>query len=191
MPETLKTTRASHHLPPIEPKILKNIELCVVAYLKQDIKMTAPFRNTGINQLLLSFAHPHKPILTTTLSRLWVTIMKDPGIKINIFGSYSTRSVSTSKCKIRMKKHLHNFMIVQFKRIFQIIYLDEIYCFLFVYAYIWCYICRKHICDVNCAGNGVNQIEKKSWIFHNFFTYSLKSPFIREDWKLIRRKFRD
>ena len=169
MPETLKTTRPSHHLPPIEPKILKNIELCVVAYLKQDIKMTAPFRNTGTNQLLLSFAHPHKPILTATLSSWWVTIMKEPGIKINIFGSYSTRSVSTSKCKMRMKKHLHNFMIGQFKRIFQIVYLDEIYCFLFVYVYIWCYICRKHICDVNCAGNGVNQIEKKSWIFHNFF----------------------
>ena len=189
MPETLKTTRPSHHLPPIEPKILKNIELCVVAYLKQDIKMTAPFRNTGTKQLLLSFAHPHKPILTTTLSRWWVTIMKEPGIKINIFGSYSTRSVSTSKCKMRMKKHLHNFMIGQFKRIFQIIYLYEIYCFLFVYVYIWCYICRKHICDVNCAGNGVNQIEKKPWIFHNYFTHSLKSPFIREDWKLIRRKF--
>ena len=53
MPETLKTTRPGHHLPPIELKTFKDGELCVVAYLKQYIKMTAPFRNTGTNQLLL------------------------------------------------------------------------------------------------------------------------------------------
>ena len=53
--DTLKTTRSGHHLPPIEVKIFKNIELCVVAHLNQYIKMTATFRNTGTNQLLLSF----------------------------------------------------------------------------------------------------------------------------------------
>ena len=53
VPETLKTTRPGHHLPPIELKTFKDGELCVVAYLKQYIKMTAPFRNTGTNQLLL------------------------------------------------------------------------------------------------------------------------------------------
>ena len=35
----------------------------------------------------------------------------------------------------RMKKHLYNFMIGQFKRTFQTIYLDEICCFLYVYVY--------------------------------------------------------
>ena len=55
VPETLKTARPGHHLPPIELKIFKNIELCVVAHLNQYIKMTATFRNTGTNQLLLSF----------------------------------------------------------------------------------------------------------------------------------------
>ena len=69
MPETLKITRPGHHLPPIELKTFKEIELCVVAHLKQYIKMTAPFRNTGTNQLLLSVVQPHKPISTTTLSR--------------------------------------------------------------------------------------------------------------------------
>ena len=34
----------------IEQKTLKDIELCVVAYLKQYIKITAPLRNTGTNQ---------------------------------------------------------------------------------------------------------------------------------------------
>ena len=54
VPETLKATRPGHHLPPIELKTFKDSELCVVAHLKQYIKMTAPFRNIGTNQLLLS-----------------------------------------------------------------------------------------------------------------------------------------
>ena len=62
--------------------------------------MTAPFRNTGTNQLLLSFVQPHKPISTITLSRRCVTVIKEPGINVNIFCSHSTRSASTSKSKI-------------------------------------------------------------------------------------------
>ena len=100
VPETLKTTRLRHHLLPIELKTFKDSELCVVAHLKQYIKMTAPFRNIGTNQLLLSFVQPHKPISTTTLLRCCITVMKEFGINLNIFGSHSTRSASTSKCKI-------------------------------------------------------------------------------------------
>ena len=97
VPETLKTTRPGHHLPPIELKTFKDSELCVVAHLKQYIKMTA---NAGTNQLLLSFVQPHKPISTSTLSRWSVTVMKESGVNVNIFDSYSTRSASTSKSKI-------------------------------------------------------------------------------------------
>ena len=56
-------------LPLVELNILKYIELCIVTHFKQDIKMAALFRNTGTNQLLLSFIQPHKPISTVTLSR--------------------------------------------------------------------------------------------------------------------------
>ena len=76
------------------------IELCLVAHIKQYVKITTPFRNTGKSKLLLSFAQPHKPVLTTTLSRWFVTLMKEPEINVKIFGSYSTRSASTSKYKI-------------------------------------------------------------------------------------------
>ena len=100
VPETLKTTRPGHHLPPIELKTFKDSELCVRAHPKQYIKMTAPFRNTGTKQLLLSFIQPNKPISTTTLSRWRVTVMKESGINVKIFGSHSTRSASASKCKI-------------------------------------------------------------------------------------------
>ena len=100
VPETLKTTRPGHHLPPIELKTFKDSELCVVAHLKQYIKMTASFRNAGTNQLLPSFVQPHKPISTSTLSRWCVTVMNESGVNVNIFGSHSTRSALTSKCKI-------------------------------------------------------------------------------------------
>ena len=62
--------------------------------------MTAPFRNAGTKQLLLSLVQPHKPISTRTLSRWCVTVMKESRINVNIFGCHSTRSASTSKCKI-------------------------------------------------------------------------------------------
>ena len=100
VPEVLKTTRLFHHLPPIELKTFKDNELCVVAYLKQYIKMTAPFRNTVTNQLLLHFVQPLKPISTTTLSRWCVIVMKESGIYVNIFGSHSTRSESASNWEI-------------------------------------------------------------------------------------------
>ena len=90
VPETLKTTRPGHYLPPIELKTFKNSELCVVAHLKQYIKVTAPFRNTGTNQLLLSFAQLHKTILISTLIRYKVVcncnVMKESGINVNIWG---------------------------------------------------------------------------------------------------------
>ena len=86
VPGILQTARPVHHLPPIE--------------LKQYIKMAAPFRNAGANQLLLSFLQPHKPISTTTLSGWCVTVMKESEVNVNRFGSYSTRSASTSQYKI-------------------------------------------------------------------------------------------
>ena len=89
VPESLKTTRPGH-LSPIALKTFKNSELCVVAHLKQYIKVTAPFRNTGTNQLLLSFAQLHKTILISTLIRYKVVcncnVMKETGINVHIWG---------------------------------------------------------------------------------------------------------
>lgn len=59
VPETLKTTRAGHHLAPVELKAFQDIELCVVAHLKQHTQMRDPSKNSGTNQLLLSCVQPH------------------------------------------------------------------------------------------------------------------------------------
>ena len=70
--------------------------------------MTAPFRNIGTNQLLLSFVQPQSiSISTLSLSRWCVTVMEEFGINLKILGSHSTRSASTSKsniCRLSFKE---------------------------------------------------------------------------------------
>ena len=73
------------------------MELCIVAHLKQYIKMTEVLLQTNY---LLSFVPPYKPVSTTTLSGWCVIVMKESGRNVNIFVSHLTRSASTSNCKI-------------------------------------------------------------------------------------------
>ena len=100
VPETLKTATPGRHLPSIELGTFKDTELCVIPHLKQYVKLTPPFRTTGTNQLILSFVQLQKPMSPTILSRWCIIVMKWSRINVNIFGSHSTRSASTSKCKI-------------------------------------------------------------------------------------------
>ena len=95
IPDKLKTTRLGHHLPPLELRAYKDVELCVVSHLRQYIKLT---ENLDDKQLLLSYVKPHKPTSTTTLSRWCVRIMKESAVNVDIFGSHSTGAASTSKC---------------------------------------------------------------------------------------------
>ena len=88
-----------HHLPPLELKAYKDAELCVVSHLRQYNKLTENLRKGDYKQLLLSYVKPHKPVPTTTLSRWCVHIMKESGVNVDIFGSHSTRTASTSKCE--------------------------------------------------------------------------------------------
>ena len=162
MSETLKTTRPGDHLPPIELKTFKDSELCVVTHLKQYIKITVPFRNTNTNHFLLSFVQPHKPVSVTTLSRWCVTVMKESGINVNIFRSHSTWSASPSKCKISG---------LSFKEIARSAGWSNEKTFAKFYD------------------KPIQEDFPNSRIINYFFAYSLKSPFIREDWKRIRREF--
>ena len=148
VPETWKTSRPGHHLPPIELTIFKYSELCVIAHPKQHVKMISPFRTTGTKQLLLSFLQLHKLISTTTLSMWCVTAINECGINVNIYCSNSTRSASASKCKISglsfkeiaksagwsNKRKFPKLFDKSLKRTFQTICLDEICCFLRVYV---------------------------------------------------------
>ena len=78
--DKLKTTRPGHHLPPLELKAYKDVELCVVSHLRQYIKLTENLRKGDDKQLLLSYVKPRKPISTTALSRWCVRIIKKSGV---------------------------------------------------------------------------------------------------------------
>ena len=99
IPDKLKTTRSGHHLPPLELKAYKDVEFCVVSHLRQDITLKGNLRKGDDKQLLLSYVKPQKAISTTTHSTWCVCIMKESGVNVDIFGSHSTRTASTSKCK--------------------------------------------------------------------------------------------
>ena len=148
VPENWKTSRPRHHLPPIELTTFKYSELCVIAHLKQHVKMIAPFRTPDTKQLLLSFLQLQKPFSTTTPSRWCVTVINESGINVNICCCHSTRSASASKCKISVlsfkeiaksrgwsnKRKFPKLFDKSFRRNFQTICLDEICCFLYVYV---------------------------------------------------------
>ena len=90
IPDKLKTTRPGHHLPPLELKAYKDVELCVVSQLRQYIKLTENLRKGDDKQLLLSYVKLHKPVSTSTLSRWPVRIIKESGVNVDIFGSHSS-----------------------------------------------------------------------------------------------------
>ena len=78
-------------------------------------------------------------------------------------------------------------MTGQFKKTFQTIYLDEIcYFFICICTYIWCYLYKKHNMVLIMQETMLIRLRK---ILDYFFTHYLKSPFIRENWTLIRREF--
>ena len=53
------------------------------------------------SQLLLSFIHPHKPVVSSTISVLLKTILMESGIDTNTFKAHSTRSASASKAGLQ------------------------------------------------------------------------------------------
>ena len=103
--------------------------------------------------------------------------MKESGINVNIYGFCLTRSASTSKRRIienqqndQMKTRLRNFITSHFKRTFQTIYLDEIFCF-FICSCIYGVIYTGKIYGFNYSRNNTNQTKKEPGlliILHSF-----------------------
>ena len=75
----------------------KNQEISVVSHLEQYIEKTKALQKD--QNLSISFVKPHKRIAASTISRWWVTVLKNAVVHITVFRSYSTRSASTAHCK--------------------------------------------------------------------------------------------
>ena len=93
----LKQSRPGHYLYPMVLLRYPVQEICVVSYLEQYIEKTKDLRED--HNILISFVKPHKRITTSTVSRWCVTVLKNAGVDITLFGSHSTRSASTAHCK--------------------------------------------------------------------------------------------
>ena len=73
-------------------------EMCVVSTLDEYLSRSQNWRKeSGNNQLLLSFIKPHREVLSSTISGWIKKILSLSGINTNIFKAHSTRSASTSK----------------------------------------------------------------------------------------------
>ena len=93
VPELLKQSRPGHHLDPMVLLRYPDQEIFVVSHLEQYIEKT---KNLLKDQnLLISFVKPHKRITTSTI----LTVLKNVGVNITMFGSHLTRSASIAHCK--------------------------------------------------------------------------------------------
>ncbi|WAQ96537.1 UBP34-like protein, partial [Mya arenaria] len=73
-------------------------EICVYSTIAECIEQTSGLRN-GVRQLIISYIKPHKPVVSTTISRWIKFVLKSSGIDIDKYSSHSTRSAASSKVK--------------------------------------------------------------------------------------------
>ena len=76
--------------------------LCVVSTLDEHIAQTEGWRSGEMHsQLLLSFIHTHKPVVTSAISGWLKTIFRKSVVETDTFKIYSNRSASTSKAGLQ------------------------------------------------------------------------------------------
>ncbi|WAR20627.1 YI31B-like protein [Mya arenaria] len=73
-------------------------EICVYSTIAEYIEQTSGLRN-GVRQLIISYIKPHKPVVSTTISRWIKFVLKSSSIDIDKYSSHSTRSAASSKVK--------------------------------------------------------------------------------------------
>lgn len=92
----LKTSRPSQHMATLKYFSYHEPNLCIVRHLRLYIQMTESLRSNGIDDLLISYVKPHRPISGDTLSRWIKNILQECGVDLKCFSSHSTRSASSS-----------------------------------------------------------------------------------------------
>ena len=125
VPKLLKQTHPMQHLEPMVLIWYSDTDICALLHLEKYREVTISIRKS--NKLLLSFVKPHKPISTSTLASWCVSTHQQAGADITVFGSHSTRVVSTSHCQRKglSIKQINKLSVQTFARrnIFQKLYL--------------------------------------------------------------------
>ena len=96
----MKTTKQGFHLPPIVfLEYVSSRKICIVITMVHYSEITKDLRI--IDQLIISHKKPHKAVTTSAISRWCKVILAKAGINIEKYLSFSTRSTSRSKAKIK------------------------------------------------------------------------------------------
>ena len=90
----LKQTKPWSHIKPLELEAFENKNFCIVAHLRQYLKVTEALRKG--KQLFISFVKPHSEVSRDTVSRWIKTVLRLSGVDISRFSAHSTRAASTS-----------------------------------------------------------------------------------------------
>ena len=96
----IKTTKPSFHRSPIAlPEYPWNRKTCTVTTITHYLEITKDLRIT--DQPIISYNKPHKAVTTTSIGRWFKFMLGKAGIDNESYSTYSTRSSSTSKVKIK------------------------------------------------------------------------------------------
>ena len=90
----LKQTKPGSHLQPLELEAFENKNLCIVAPLRQYLKVTEALRKG--KRLFISFVKPNSEVSRDTIFGLIETVLKLSGVDISRFSAHSSRVASTS-----------------------------------------------------------------------------------------------
>ena len=92
VPKLSKQSRPGHHLEPMVLLRYPGREICVVSHLEEYIEKTKDLWKD--QNLLISFVKSHKCITISAISRWCITVLKNTGVDITVFGSHSTNRSS-------------------------------------------------------------------------------------------------
>ena len=115
VPHLLKTTRPGKHLPPLTVKrlILDN-QLCAVSHMEHYLNLTKDFRED--NYIFLSTRKPHKPVVTSTISRCR-NMLQMAGVDISVFVAFHSvcdhLTCKTSWTKFQRNQQIHRLVKCQ------------------------------------------------------------------------------
>ena len=95
----IKQTRPSKHMAPLKfTGYPTDPKLCVLTHMGAYLQRTKQLCQCA--SLFVSYIKPHSAVGKETLSRWCKNVLKDSGIDINKYSSYSSRSAASSKAKL-------------------------------------------------------------------------------------------
>ena len=96
----MKTTKPGNHQKPLEFVKYTHGKLCIIDCFVEYRRRTDNIRENlegNPQELILSWAYPHKPVKVATIARYIKSFLGMAGVDITVFTAHSTRHASTSK----------------------------------------------------------------------------------------------